>query len=204
MYAQGCPLFGPAGSAFLLALLGPGDGEARVEDAARIERRGRRVDRRERRDRLEVGRIELGREQLADRAVRDPHHPDLVVEHPRLVGDRLDDVVAVEVLQRLEEVEGAARAAGPAHVDVDDREAHEVREDGDAVDRARPGSAYPYPEYSIRVGYGGGSRSARREGVPGGRPGSPAGSVGGCTSMASFVPSRVVRYWYPLSGIVWL
>ena len=41
-------------------------------------------------------------------------------------------------------------------------------------------------------------------GVPGGRPGSPAGLVGGCTSMASFVPSRVVRYVYPLSGIDWL
>src|SRR5205823_881729 len=50
--------------------------------------------------------------------------------------DRLDDVVSVEVLQRLEEVVGAAGAAAAAHVDVDDGEAHEVGKYGDAVGRA--------------------------------------------------------------------
>ncbi len=120
----------------LLALFGPGDREAGVEDAAGVERRRRRVDRRQRRDRLEVGRPGLSGEQLADRAVGDAEHADLVVEHPRLVGDRLDHVVAVEVLQRFEEVVGAARAAGPAHVHVDHREAHQVGEHGDAVFRA--------------------------------------------------------------------
>ena len=45
----------------------------------------------------------------------------------------LDDVVAVEALERLEEVERAARASGAAHVHVHDREAHDVREGGDAA-----------------------------------------------------------------------
>src|SRR3954447_24150844 len=45
----------------------------------------------------------------------------------------LDDVVAVEALQRLEEVEGAARAPGAAHVDVHHGEAHEAGDDGDPV-----------------------------------------------------------------------
>jgi hypothetical protein len=56
-----------------------------------------------------------------------------VVENPRLFGDRLDHVVAVEILIRFEEVEGAARAAGSAHVHVDHREAHQVREHRDAA-----------------------------------------------------------------------
>ena len=68
-------------------------------------------------------------------AVGDAHHPDLVVLHPGLIRDRLDHVVPVEALQRLEEVERATRAAGPAHVHVDDREAHQVRQDRDAVVR---------------------------------------------------------------------
>ena len=82
-----------------------------------------------------MGRIELRGEHLADAAVGDTHHADPVAEHPWLVCDRLDHVVTVEVLQWLEEVVGAARAARPAHVHVDDSEAHQVREDGDAVDR---------------------------------------------------------------------
>ena len=78
-------------------------------------------------------RLKLSGEQLADPAVRDTHHADLVVEHPGLVRDRFDDVVSIEVLQGLEEVECSTRAAHPAHADVDDGEAHEIGEDGDAA-----------------------------------------------------------------------
>ena len=125
--------------------------------------------------------------------------PDLVVEHPRLVGDRLDHVIAVEVLQRFEEVEGAARAAGPAHVHVDHGEAHQVGEHGDAVFRAgrvRVAVARVFDQRRVR------RRVARRRHAgcgkvgkwkPDGTPGSPAGLVGGWTSIASWVPSRVVR-----------
>ena len=112
-------------------LLGPGDRKPRVQDAARIESRLRGIEHRERRDRGQARRVGLGGEQLADPAVGDSHHPDLVMESPRLARDRLDHVVPVEALQRLEEVEGATRAAGAAHVDVDHREAHQVGEDGD-------------------------------------------------------------------------
>ena len=99
-----------------------------LSDAARIERRLHLVDHGEGRDRGQARRASLAGEELADAAVGDAHHPDLVVGDPRLPGDRLDDVVAVEVLQRLEEVERAARAARAAHVDVDDRESHDVGE----------------------------------------------------------------------------
>jgi hypothetical protein len=116
-----------------LPLLRPGDGEAGVEDATGIQRRRRGIDCREWRDRLEVGWIELRHEQLADRSVRDTHHPDLVVKDPRLVGDRLCDVVPVEGLERLEVVEGASGAAGPTHIYVDNGEAHEVGDDSDSV-----------------------------------------------------------------------
>ena len=118
------------------ALLGPGDGEACVELATGIQRRLRLVDRRERGDRGQVGRIGLCGEQLADRPVGDAHHPHLVVQHPRLVRDGLDHVVAVEILQGLEIVVRAARAAGAAHVHVDHREAHQVRERRDPALRA--------------------------------------------------------------------
>ncbi len=134
--AHGCPLFGPGGLRLLLPLLRPGDGEAGVEDAARIQRRRGGIEDRQRRDGGEGRRAELGGEQLADPAVGDAHHPDLVIPHPRLTGDRLDHVVAVEALKRLEEVERATRATGAAHVHVDDREPHQVREDGDAVRRS--------------------------------------------------------------------
>ena len=119
----------------VLALLGPVDGEPGVEDAAGIERRLRLVDHRERRDRGEVRRLGLRGEQLADAAVGDAHHPHLAVGDPRLMRHRLHDVVAVEVLQRLEEVERPARAARAAHVDVDDGEPHQVGERGDAAHR---------------------------------------------------------------------
>ena len=127
---------GPGGLGLLLTLLCPGNRKAGIEDAARIERRRRGVEDRKRRDRLEGRRTELCREQLADSPVGDPHHPDLVIAHPWLACDRLDDVVSVEALKRLEEIEGATRAAGAAHVHVDDREAHQVREDGDTAVRA--------------------------------------------------------------------
>ncbi len=118
-------------------LFGPFEREPGVEDAARIQRRLGVVDHRQRRDRGQVRRLGGGGEELADPAVGDPHHPDLIVQGPGLVRDRLDDVIAVEALQRLEEIEGAARAAGAAHIDVDDREAHQVREDRDPA--LRPG-----------------------------------------------------------------
>ena len=107
-----------------------------LSDAARIERRLHLVDHREGRDRGQARRLCLAGEELADAAVGDAHHPHLVVSDPGLTGDRLDDVVAVEVLQRLEEVERAPGAAGAAHVDVDDREPHDVGESGDPALRA--------------------------------------------------------------------
>ena len=118
------------------ALLGPLEGETGVEDAARVEGRLGAVDHRQRRDRCEAGRVRGGGEELADAAVGDAHHPDLAVRHPGLPRDRLDDVVAVERLERLEEVEGSAGAAGAPHVDVDDREAHQVRQDRDPALRS--------------------------------------------------------------------
>ena len=134
-----CPCLPVAGTGrfgVLLALFCPGHRETGVQDAAGVERRRCRVDRRQRRDRLEACRLGLRREELADRAIGDAEHADLVAEHPRLVSDRFDHVVAVEILQLLEEVVGAARAAGPAHVHVDHGEAHQVGEHGDAVFRA--------------------------------------------------------------------
>ena len=121
----------------LLALLRPRHREARVQDAARVERRRRGVDHRQRRDRREVRRLLLCREQLADPAVGDAEHAHLVAEHPRLVCDRLDHVVAIEVLHVFKEVKGAARAAGSPHVHVDYGEAHQVGKHRDAVFRTR-------------------------------------------------------------------
>ena len=64
-------------------------------------------------------------EQLRDAGIGEPDEADLVAGNPRLRGDGLDDVVAVEQLQRLEEVVGAARAAGAAHVHADGGEAED-------------------------------------------------------------------------------
>src|SRR5258707_687938 len=61
-----------------LPLLGPRDRETGVEDAARIQRGGGRVDDGQRRDRRERRRSQRCGEQLADAAVRDPQHADLV------------------------------------------------------------------------------------------------------------------------------
>ena len=116
------------------AVLRPAQCEAGVEDPARVERRRRAVDHRQRRDRGEAGRLRGGDEELADAAVAHPDHARLPLD-PGLPRDGLDHVVAVEPLQRLEVVERAAAAAGPAHVDVDDRVAEQV---GDLADRALP------------------------------------------------------------------
>ena len=142
------------------SLLGPGDREPRVQDAARIERRLRGVEHRERRDRRQARRVRLRGEQLADPAVGDSHHPDLVMENPRLPRDGLDHVVAVEALQRLEEVEGATRAAGAAHVHVDDREPHQVGEDGDPALRT---GRVRVPVAGVLDQGGGGPRRNRRQ-----------------------------------------
>src|SRR5207302_2222865 len=58
---------------------------------------------------------------------------DLVMGDPGLTRDGLDHVVAVEILKALEEVKRAARAAGAAHIDVDDREAERVGDHRDAA-----------------------------------------------------------------------
>ena len=107
----------PYGLRVVHALLRPVDGEAGVEDAARVERAAEAVvEHRQRRDAVQAGRLRGGDEQLADARVADAHHADLVVHHPRLGGDGLDHVVAVERLHGLEEAERAAAAAGAAHV----------------------------------------------------------------------------------------
>jgi len=49
-----------------------------------------------------------------------PIIPTLLLGDPGLMGHRLDHVVAVEVLQRLERSRSTTRAAGAAHVHVDD------------------------------------------------------------------------------------
>ena len=53
-------------------------------------------------------------------------------EHPRLGGDRLDDVVAVEQLGVLEEPERAAAAPAAAHVHADVGVAERREELGEA------------------------------------------------------------------------
>ena len=124
-------LTGPRRPPVLDSVLGPLHGEAGVEHAAGIERGLGRVDQRDRGDRGQAGRVGLRGEELADPAVGDPHHPDLVVQRPRLAGNRLDHVVAVQALEWLEEVERTARAPRAAHVHVDHGEAHQVADDRD-------------------------------------------------------------------------
>ncbi len=103
-----------------VALLRPLEGEAVVEDAARVQRVQRRgVDDAERCDRQQARRLGGGDVQLADPRVGDSDHPDLVALHPRLGGDRLDGVVAVGGLDRLEVVERPAAAPAAAHVHAD-------------------------------------------------------------------------------------
>ena len=111
-----------------LAVLGPLEREAVVEDAARVQRGVGVVEHRERRDRGEVRRARLRDEQLRDAGIRDADHADLAVRDPRLRGDGLDHVVAVERLQGLEVVQRAAGAAGAAEVHADGGEAEELRD----------------------------------------------------------------------------
>jgi hypothetical protein len=83
------------------ALLGPVDGEAGVEDAAGIQRAAVAVvEHRQRGDAVEARGLRGSDEQLADARVADADHADLVVQHPRLRGDGLDHVVAVESTAR--------------------------------------------------------------------------------------------------------
>ena len=99
--------------------LGPIEREPVVEDAAGGECRCRRAgDDRERGDCRESGGLGLRREELADARVGEASHADVVVEHPLLVCDGFDDVVAIEYLEGLEEVVGAAGTAGASHVDA--------------------------------------------------------------------------------------
>jgi hypothetical protein len=100
-----------------------------------------------------------------------------MIEDPRLAGDRLDHVVAVEALIGVEVVIGAARAASPSHRHVDDREAEQVGELRDPADRTgRVGVAVTRVLDQRRVGLGDpddrrvlgqGSAAQQRRGVDG-------------------------------------
>ncbi len=108
----------------MLTLRRPPLREPAVVDAARSQRAASGVgDDRQRRDRGEVRRLLRRDEQLRDSGIRDADHADRAVLDPRLRGDRLDDVVAVGRLQRLEELERSTRASGAADVHADGREA---------------------------------------------------------------------------------
>ena len=112
-----------------LPFLCPLEREAVVEDPARVHHAPVRVvDDRERGDRGEVRRFGRGDEQLGDARVRDADHPDLAERDPRLRGDGLDRVVAVERLERFEVLPRATRAARAAHVDAHGRVAERLRE----------------------------------------------------------------------------
>ena len=138
-------------------VLRPRQREARVQDPARVERGRGVVDHRQRRDGGEARRPPGGDEQLADPAVGHARHADLAVQRPGLPGDRLDHVVAVERLQRLEVVERAARAAGPAHVHVDHGVAEQVQHLRDralAAVRVRVAVAGVLDDRRVRPGAG--------------------------------------------------
>ena len=117
------------GFGLVVALLRPLTREADVRNPARIGEAAVRVgDDRQRRDRREVRRLGRSGERLRDTGVRDANHAGLAVQHPRLRGYRFDDVVPIEALQRLEEVERAARATGAADVHADGRVPEELRD----------------------------------------------------------------------------
>ena len=104
----------------VVAFLRPFARESDVRDAAGIGEAAVRVgDDRQRGDRGEVGRPGRRDERLRDTRIGDADHARHAVQHPRLRGDRFDDVVPVELLQLFEEVERAARATGAADVDAD-------------------------------------------------------------------------------------
>ena len=135
--AQPWPLAGAA-CASCCAIARPRQREPVVEDAARPQRAAARIgDHRQRRDRGEVRRPHRRGEELRDARVRDADHADLAVRDPRLRGDRFDDVVAVGPLQRLEELERAARTAGAADVDADGCEPERGRDQRARLRRVR-------------------------------------------------------------------
>ncbi len=72
--------------------------------------------------------MRLGHEQLGDARIGQSRHAHLVALDPVLRRHRLDHVVAVEQLQRLEEVVGAAGTAGSAHVHAHRGVAHQGRD----------------------------------------------------------------------------
>ncbi len=119
---------GPAGSASAERSLAHPNAKPSFGMPPGNERLVRVVDHRQRRDRGEVRRAGLRDEQLRDAGVRDPHHADLAVGDPRLRGDGLDDVVAVERLQGLEVPPGTPRAPAAAQVDTDGRVAERLRD----------------------------------------------------------------------------
>ena len=110
-------------------LFDPRESEARVVDSAWIT--GCRVGvvgYRHRRNRRQVRWLRTSREELRDPGERDPAHSNLAALDPRLRPDRLDSVVAVKGRWQAEEVEGAAGAAGAAHLNADDGEIEQRRD----------------------------------------------------------------------------
>ena len=89
----------------------PGEGEARVEDAARVAGAVVDVGRdRHRRDRGEVRRTGTGHEQLADAGIGDPGQAHLALR-PVLRRHRLDRVVAVIGGRQAEQVVGTGQSS---------------------------------------------------------------------------------------------
>ena len=108
----------------------PAEGEALVEDPARIARA--RVDvvgHRQRCDGGQARRLGSGGEQLTDAGEGDPSHADLAALDPVLGGDGLDGVVAVIGGRQAEQVERATGAARTAHLHRDDRVAQQRADD---------------------------------------------------------------------------
>ena len=117
-------------------LADPAGGEPVVVDAAGVAGGEQVVGRAHRRDGRQPGRVGARGGQLGQPRVADADHADLVVGHPVLVGHDLDGVVGVVVGRVAEEVEGAARAAGAAHLEADRGEAGQPGQHGAHVGRA--------------------------------------------------------------------
>ncbi len=115
------------------ARVDPTGGEPVVVDAAGVPGREEVVGRAHGRDGRQIRRVGAGGRELGEARVADADHADLVVGDPRLVGDDLHRVVRVVVRRVTEEVEGASRAAGPAHLEADRGEAGEAGDDGPDV-----------------------------------------------------------------------
>jgi len=110
-------------------LLDPALGEAVVVDAARIPGREEVVGRAQGGDGGQVRGIGSGDGELGEPRVRNTHQTDLVVQHPGLGPDGLDDVVTVVVRGVAEKIEGAARTPRATHLDADAGEAEQGREE---------------------------------------------------------------------------